>query len=201
MTAVAAILLAFIISACLADPVDHAVQLQEAINSGDLDSAVALFSDDAVLLVGDGPSRMGKAEVEEWLATQLELNFRIEGAPLASESGHAYLDCSISSDVWSYHGVNPMTGTCEVALAGGDIKGFTIGFDENSKAGLSDSPAASTINMIGIWITRNYMTYSGDLYLHFFDQSIGRLATSPNDSPNISVAEFEGASLVWTYED
>ena len=201
MTAVATMLLTIVISGCGPGPQDLAAQLQEAINSGDLDSAVELFSDDAVLLVGGAPSRVGKAEIGDWLATQSELNFRIEGTPVASESGVAYQNCSISSDIWSYFGVNPMTGTCEVALDGGDITGFTIRFDENSMARLSDSPAASATDLIGIWITRNYLTDSGDLYLHFFDQGIGRLAASPIDSTTAPDADFEGASLMWTYED
>ena len=153
------------------------------------------------MLVDGAPSLAGKAEIRAWFATQSELNFRIEGTPAASDFGAAFQKCSIRSDKWSYFGVDSMTGTCEVALDAGNISSFAIRFDENSKARLSDSPAASAADLIGIWITKNYLTDSGDLYLHFFDQGIGRLANSPDDSAAATNADFEGASLVWTYED
>lgn len=201
MVIVAAVFLVMVSSGCSANPVDLATQFQDAINSQNIDSTLGLLADDAVFQVDGTQSRAGKAEIEDWLLTQVELSFRLEGAPTASESGAAFENCSISSDIWSFFEVDPMTATCELALNGGAITSFVVQFDENSKARLSDSPAPSSADMIGIWITRNYLTDSGDLYLHFFEQGIGRLADSPSDSVAAPDSDFEGANLKWNYED
>ena len=103
--------------------------------------------------------------------------------------------------LWLFFGTSPMSGTCDVVLEGGLITSFTVQFDENSNARLSDSPSATSADILGIWQTRNYLTDSGNLYLHFIEQGRGRLAGSPDGSLSLTDSDFEGASLTWTYQD
>ena len=137
-----------LVAACGSDPVSIAEQFQSAVNSKDIEAALELLSEDAVLQVEGTPSRTGKEEIENWLATQAKINYRIEGTPTASESGVEYEGCSIISSQWMFFGVNPMTGVCEVVLESGLINSFSVRFDENSKAALSDSPVAERSDLV-----------------------------------------------------
>lgn len=201
MTIAITVLLATVVSACGASPDELGAQFQESINSQNIESVLGLLADDAEWQVDETPYLTGKTEIENWLAIQAELNFSMEGSPTASGSGVAFESCSISSDMWLYFGINPMTGTCELSLESGLITGFAVQFDEQSMARLSDSPAATSADILGIWQTRNYLTDSGDLYLHFIEQGRGRLAGSPDSSLSLIESDFEGASLAWTYQD
>lgn len=94
-----------------------------------------------------------------------------------------------------------MIGACEVELEGGQITSFTVRFDEDSKARLSDSPAAASADLIGIWTNWNFLAAPGDLYLQFFADGSARLAATPDDLLVTPSSEHPGASLSWTYED
>ncbi|MEE9512577.1 MAG: nuclear transport factor 2 family protein, partial [Anaerolineales bacterium] len=145
------VLLAIATSGCGPSPEELTAQFLDAINSQDIDSALELISEDATLQVDGTLSLNGKAEIEDWLATQAELSHRIEGDPTASGSGVAIESCSISSHQWLYFGVNPMSGTCTVEFEGGLITSFAVQFDENSKARLSESVAPVNADLVGIW--------------------------------------------------
>lgn len=184
------------------DPVVVAQGFQEAVNSQDVDSALEFFADDAVLMLDKTSPITGKIQIADWLAKQAILRFQLNGNPIASESGITFESCSISSDQWLFYGTNPMSGTCEVALEYGLITNFAIQFDENSQANLSDSPAAVSTDMVGIWTTRNYMDDSNNyLYLQFFEDGSGRLAVTPDDLLIAPDSDHAGASLTWTYEN
>lgn len=189
-------------------PQDLAAQLQEAINSGDTDSAIGLFSDDAVVHVDETISRTGKAEIEEWLASLAELNYRIEGEPVASESGVVFDSCTLSSDLWSYLQTNPMSGTCEMTLEGGLVTSFTIQYDQTSKTQLADSPAAKSGDLVAIWTAQGVIpggdVQAGDVaiyYLQFGEDGNARLALSPDDLLTTPDSDHPGANLSWTYDD
>ena len=201
MTVLMIAVLAVAASGCGAGPEDVATEFQNAINSQDTDSVLSLLVDDAVWQVDGTSHRTGKTEIEDWLATQTELNLQIKGEPTSTESGVAFQSCSISSDMWGFFGVNPMTGTCQLALEAGLITGFVVQFDDDSRTRLSDSPAAASAEILGIWRTRNYLTDSGDLFLQFLEQGRGRLVGSSGDSIPAADSDFEGASLTWTYKD
>jgi len=193
MMAMLAVVIVFM-TGCGADPVTVAQQFQEAVNSQNVESAVELLADDAVLMLDETSPITGKEQIADWLAKQAELHFQLNGDPIASESGVTFESCSISSDQWLFYGTNPMSGTCEVALEDGLITNFAVQFDETSKASLADSPVATTTNMIGIWVTKNYLTDSGDLYLQFFEDGSGMLTGSLDSN-------HPDASITWTYED
>ena len=199
------VLLAIATSGCGPSPEELTAQFMDAINSQDTESALELLSEDAVLQVDGTLSRTGKAEIENWLAEQADLRLRIEGNPSASETGVEIEGCSISSDQWLYFGVNPMSGTCEVALEGGLITSFTVQFDENSKARLSESVAPVSADLVGIWtavgVTPDETEKPIPFFLQFFEDGSARLGVAPDDLNIAPDASHPGARLTWVYED
>jgi hypothetical protein len=185
-----------------------ATQFQDAINSGDIDSALGLLADDAVLQVDGIPSLTGKAEIESWFEMQSELGFDIEGVPAVSEFSVAYENCSMSSAKWGWVGVKSMTGTCQVANEGELITRLAFQFDDDAKARLSDSPAATIDDLIGIW-TGGAPWPGGDphvgeialYHLQFAEDGSARLAVTPNDLSIAPNGDHPGAYLTWTYQD
>jgi hypothetical protein len=192
-----------LIAGCSSDPVSVATQFQDAVNSQDLESALELLAEDAVLQVDGTPSRTGKAEIKNWLVTQADLNYRIEGDPTASESGVAFENCSMSSDQWAFVRVNPMSGTCEVALEGGHITSFTIQFDENLKARLSDSGTAVSADLVEIWAGTSPDPEAVRYIPSFFqilEDGSARFAFSPEDLLIAPDSDHPGVRFTWTYE-
>lgn len=192
------------------DPVTVAQQFQEAVNSQDVDSALELLAEDAVFQVDEAPSRSGKAEIENWLATRAELNFSLEGSPTASNSGVTFESCSISSDMWRYFVVNPMSGACQVTLEDGLITEFAVQFDEDSKTRLADSSASTSADLVALWtalvVLPGVEAYpeEGDIvrnYLQFTDDGSARLAVSLDDLSTAPDSDHPGARFKWTYED
>ena len=205
-------LLSLVIFSCGPNLEEVGKQFQDAINSGDIDSAVGLIGDDAVVQVDEIRSLTGKEEIESWLETQAELNYRIEGEPVATESGVILDSCTQSSDLWSFLRSNPMAGTCELTLEGGLITAITIEFDQNSKTQWADSLAATDDDLVAIWTAQgvipradsaehpeseDWVTY----YLQFDEGGSARLAISLDDLMTPPDSEHPGASLIWTYED
>jgi len=193
-----------LVAACGSDPVSVVEQFQDAVNSQDIESALELLADDAVLQVEGTPPRTGKAKIENWLAKQAEIDYRIEGIPTASESGAGFEGCSTNSTKWMFFGVNPMTGTCEVALEGGLITSFSVQFDENSKAALSDSPVAERSDLIGTWFGTLGTPETSAIYvpnlLQFSDDGTIRWAVERDDLSTAPDLEHPIAVLDWTYE-
>jgi hypothetical protein len=169
-------------------------KFQEAVNSQDVETALELLADDSAIEQGETSIITGKEPIADWLVLQTQLHYQFKGDPMASDSGVTFEDCSVSSYQWSFYGIQSMSGTCAAAIDDGLITDFTVRFDESSRAELSDSAVAATADLIGTWITRNYMTDSGDLHLQLFEDGSGRLAGT--DDP-----DHEGATLAWTYED
>ena len=198
------VMLAFVLvlmTGCGADPVTVAQQFQEAVNSQDVESALKLLAKNASMKAGETSSVTGKDQIANWLATQAELHYQFNGDPIASESRVTFENCSINSYQWSYYAIKAMSGTCEVTVEDELVTEFAVQFDEDSKASLADSSVAAAADMIGIWITKNYLTDSGDLYLQFFEDGSSRLASTPDDLLITPDSDHQGASITWTYED
>lgn len=194
-----------LVAGCSTDPTSVATQFQDAVNSKDLEAALELLAEDAVIQIHGAQSRTGKQEIETWLATQAELNYRFDGDPTASGSGVAFESCSISSETWITFGINPMTGTCEAAVEGGLITRFTIQVDEDSKARLSESSAPVAADLIRSWeatgVTPQETKKVIPFFMQFFEDGSTRLAISPDDLLIAPDPEHPGVLLTWTYED
>ena len=98
-----------------------------------------------------------------------------------------------------------MSATCEVTLEGGLINNFVVQFDENSKAELSDSPAAERSDLARIWTARGTEPESSAIpliqYLQFSEDGTARWAVSPDDLQIPPGSEHRGAQFDWSYAD
>jgi hypothetical protein len=107
--------------------------------------------------------------------------------------------------MWIYFGVNPMSGTCEVALEGGLITRFAVQFDENSKGRLSESMVPVTGDLVGIWTSADSTPQEPNKYipffLQFFEDGIARSAVSPEDFLIAPDSNHPGVRYTWTYKD
>ncbi len=197
-----------LVTGCRADPVTVAQQFQEAINSQNVEPAFELLAKNAYLKVGDASSVTGQDKIANWLTTQAELHFQFNGDPIASESRISFENCSINSYQWSYYGIKDMTGTCEVNVEDNLVTEFTIQFDENSKALLSDSSAATSADFIGIWTGEWPMPgadpHSGEItlnHLQFNADGSARFAITSDDLLIAPDSDHPGAGYGWTYEN
>ncbi len=194
-----------LVAGCSTDPVSVVTQFQDAVNSQDIDSALELLAEDAVLKVDGSRIRTGKVEIENWLVIQAAINYHIEGDPTASGSGVALESCSMSSDQWLFVGVNPMSGACEAALEGGLITSLTVQFDEDSTARLSESLTIVSAELVGFWTATGVTPQEPNRYIsawmQFFEDGSARWAVSPEDILIAPDFDHPGARFTWTYED
>ena len=94
-------------------PVDTVHRLVAAINSGDLDAAVALYEPSGVLLSPEGAPARGTAELRAALGGFIAMKPKLEAqAERVFESG----DIALYLSRWSLQGTDP--GGKPIALAG-----------------------------------------------------------------------------------
>ena len=196
------------ITGCGVDPIIVAQQFQEAVNSQKIESALELLSENASLKVGETSSVTGKEQTVDWLTTQANLNFQVNGDPIASESGVTYENCSMTSYQWSYYGIRAMNGTCDVKIEDGLITEFSVQFDEDSKTSLSNSSVVSPADLVGIWTGEwpipGADPHSGEItlnHLQFYDDGSARLALTSDDLSIAPDSDHPGARFTWTYEN
>jgi hypothetical protein len=85
------ILFILILAACGPKPEEVALELAEAVNAQDVDQALTLFSEDAVVTsVSPEPFR-GKAEIQGWLEGMIADDFKLE-AEIAEVSGNKVIE-------------------------------------------------------------------------------------------------------------
>ena len=193
---------------CGVNPVIVAQQFQEAVNSQNVESALALLVENASLKVGDATSVTGKDQIANWLNTQAELHYQFNGDPITSESGVTFENCSINSYQWSYYGIKEMSGTCEVKVEDGLITEFAVQFDEKSKASLSSSSVVAPTDLVGIWTGEwpipGADPHDGEItlnHLQFNEGGSARLAVTSDDLSIAPDSDHPGARFTWTYEN
>jgi len=207
ITAVMAVAM-LVTTGCGTNPVTVAQQFQEAVNSQNVESALKLFAEDASLKIGETSSVTGKDQIADWLTTQAELKFQVNGDLIASESGVTFENCSINSYHWSYYGIKAISGTCDLVVEGGHITEFAVQFDENSKASLSDSSVVTPTELVGIWTGEwpipGADPHNGEItlnHLQFNEDGSARLAITAEDLLIDPDSDHPGARFTWTYEN
>ena len=99
-------------------PMDTVHQLVAAINSGDLEGAVALYEGSAVLLSPEGTPARGTAELRAALGGFIAMKPRLESqAERVFESG----DLALYLSRWTLHGTDPSGGAIEMAGESTDV--------------------------------------------------------------------------------
>jgi uncharacterized protein (TIGR02246 family) len=99
-------------------PLDTVTRLTRAINEGDLDTAVALYEPDAVLVVQPGRVASGSAQVREALAGFVALK-----ATLTSEAQHVLEngDLAVYIGRWRLRGTDATGGPVLLGGASADV--------------------------------------------------------------------------------
>ena len=88
----------------MADPQQTVEQLTAALNQGDLDAAVALYEDNAVLVAQPGQVARGRSQIRQALQGFVALRPTISStATHVTESG----DLALCMSRWSLHGTDP----------------------------------------------------------------------------------------------
>ena len=207
ITAVMAVVM-LLMTGCGADPVTVAQQFQEAVTSQNVESALELLAENASLKVGENSSVIGKDQIANWLTTQAELHFQFNGDPIASESGITFENCLTNSYQWPYYGIKSLSGTCKVKVEDGLITEFTVQFDENSKASLSDSSVVAPTDLVGIWTGEwpipGADPHNGEItlnHLQFNEDGSARLAITSDDLLIAPDSDHPGARFSWTYNN
>jgi len=125
-------LVAIALSGCTPKPEQVAQQLAEAVNSQDIEGALALFAEDAVVNTGGSAPSTGTAEIRSWLEELASANFRIE-AEVVEVNGDSIVERErLSMDPWTAMGISSLEGVSEIKIQNGLIQSLEFTFDETS---------------------------------------------------------------------
>lgn len=126
-------------------PDSVAIKLAEAVNAQDLEGALALFSEDAVVNSGEPAPYTGQAEIQGWLEGMFADNFEIE-AEILEVKGDTVLEGDvIRMDSARDLGVDSLQGSSEITVQGGKITAINFTFSQESLAELQAARLKATV--------------------------------------------------------
>ena len=113
------------------DPVAVVTALYEAINAGDVEAAVALFADGAIMNVPVPPPNMpakytGKAEIRLWLESEVAQHTEYVLNETHIDEGTVTATISLSDDILQGLGIAPLEMTDEFIIQDGKITARTL---------------------------------------------------------------------------
>lgn len=180
------------LSACGAKPDEIALQLAEATNAQDLEGALALFADDAVVTSVSPEPFNGKAEIQGWLEQMFADNFQLE-AEIVEVNGDVVVEHdTMTMDSMSFFGIEPLTGTSEIALENGKIKAINFSFSDETLADLQAAPFVAREDLIGAWTVGTYLQLNED--------GTARVALKVDDLDQPVSEEHPGSLQAWSYD-
>lgn len=185
-------LLVVFLSGCGAKPEDIALQLAEATNAQDLESALALFAEDAVVTSASPEPFTGKAEIQGWLEGMFADDFQLD-AEIVEMNGNLVIEKdTMTMDSMSFYGIEPLTGTSEITVEDGKIKTINFSFSDETLADLQAAPFVAPDDLIGIWSV-------GTLF-QFNEDGTARVADKMDDLSFPVSEEHLGSVETWTYD-
>jgi len=185
-------LLVVFLSGCGAKPEDIALQLAEATNVQDLEVALALFADDAVVTSVSPEPFTGKDEIQTWLEEMFADNFKLE-PKIVEVNGNVVIEKdTMAMDSMSFYGIEPLTGTSEITVEDGKIKTINFSFSDETLADFQAAPFVAPEDLIGIWSV-------GTLF-QFNDDGTARVAEKMDDFSFPVDEEHPGSVQAWTYD-
>ena len=156
-------------------PIPQAVAstLEEALNAGDVDAAMALFTADAVVKLvpalppGSPDTFTGAEEIRAWFEELVAMNFEIGIEVLQVEGDTVTTRTSTWVDATREMGVAPLVATEVYTVQAGKIKGFTWTISDESLAKVQAAMAPPLEEaIIGIWEwddpTELYLQFNAD---------------------------------------
>jgi ketosteroid isomerase-like protein len=120
-----------------ADPVAIVMALDEAVNAGRLEAALALFSDDAVVTFPSQPEPnrfAGKEQIRNWLQSEISEGIYMEAGEWQAEGERVMWTGRISLAAWREQGIAPLEGHAEAIVRGGQIVSFMYAVSPESLA-------------------------------------------------------------------
>ena len=115
----------------LTDPIAVAKELVARENAYDVDGAIALFADHAVVV-----SSMDKfdtpAEVRRWQEELAAGNIHLEPLEFRCEENTVRWDETIAVDFFRNLGLEQLEGSCEIVVHDGKITAFTLALSADS---------------------------------------------------------------------
>lgn len=137
-------LAAMALSACTPKPERVAEQLVEAVNSKDIERALALFSEDAVVNTGGPAPYRGTTEIRGWLEELADSNFEIK-AEIVEVNGDVVVEKeTMAMDPWKAIGISKLEGVSEIKIQNGLIQSLDLTFSEVSMNELQTATLKAT---------------------------------------------------------
>lgn len=129
------------VSAQGTDPESVIKTLHGALNDKDVDAAIALVADDAVVTVIPPPPDTpgvftGKEQIRAWYEGLVAQNFEIELSNFQVDGDNVTWLSKASIDDWRALGVAPLDFTSEGVVQDGLVKSYTVTMTEDSLARL-----------------------------------------------------------------
>jgi hypothetical protein len=122
------------------DPASVVAAFDAALNAGDVEATLALFSDDAVVRTQTA-THTGKEQVRRLFQELVADRFQFESSNrrvLGDTETHA---AKVSRDEWRRLGIVPLDASAEVVVQEGKIRSFTVTYSAESLARLQAAQA------------------------------------------------------------
>ncbi len=138
------------LAACAAptpDPASQIKALVDVLNAGNVDAAIAFFTDDAMQTQTPPPSgtsgiRTGKDQIRGFYKGLIDDHFSVELSNVKTAGDKVTYTCTFSTDSYKKMGVAPLVTLEEAVFVGGKIKSQTINVSPESLAKIQAAMAA-----------------------------------------------------------
>lgn len=168
------VLLAVLIAlaACQTQKPESVVQaLEEASNAGDLERAISLFSENAVVKILPSPpgppgAFSGADEIQDWIGANMALNAQV-GVEVLEVSGNTVSTrTEFADDDIRSMGIAPLAGNEEYIVEDGKITSLTFTFTDESlaemQAAMRISQGITESSLSGDWVGSIFIQFSSD---------------------------------------
>lgn len=177
---------------CGPKPEELALQLAEAVNAQDIEGALALFAEDAVVSSVSPEPFNGKDEIQGWLEGMFADNFKLEAEIESSDGNLVYENDTMSMDSMSFYGIDTLTGTSEVTVDDGKIQAIKFSFSDETLGDLQTAPFVAPEDLIGIWTVGTFIQFNED--------GTFRVASKLDDLDMPVSEENPGSIENWSYD-
>jgi hypothetical protein len=192
MFVVLAACLVLLLAGCGPKPDQVALDLAEALNAGDLEAALALFAEDAVVTSVNPEPYSGKAEIQAWLEGMIADGFQLTPEIVEVVGNKVIESDSMSMDSMSFYGIETLTGQTELVVEDGLIQTMNFSWSEETLADLMAAPFVAPEDLIGVWSVGTYMKINQD--------GTARVAYKLDDLDAPVDADHPGSLEEWTYD-
>jgi hypothetical protein len=177
---------------CAAKPERVVMELAEAINAKDLETALNYYAEDAIVSSVSPEPFTGKEEIRIWLEGMMADNFHLETEIVEAKDNAVTGYDTMSMDSMKFYGIETMTGTSEIAFENGKISALNFSWSEETLADLQAAPFVAREDLIGAWTVGTHMKINED--------GTVRIADKIDDLAEPVSEEHPGSLGTWTYD-